>query len=402
MKVSYGYNSEPHQNDYLIDLVGETLEQLNLAAAQGALVDAFPFCKFTLSFVKLNVADTSQVRFLPEWFPGTGWKQAGKEWRATLEMTANKPFDFVKHQMSRGKDTSSFVSHLLSSGDLTEEEESTVKWSALSMYAAGAETVDEHYVLATVTSTNTDDSQTVSSIACFFLLMAIHPEIQRKAQEEIDRVVGQDRLPSPSDRPNLPYVEAIVKELLRWHPVAPMGLPHSSSEDDVVEGYVIPKDALIFANLWQVLRSGSHNNGTPLIDSAGRYFTHDPKVYPEPMEFRPERFLASEGQGEPAPDPHKLVFGLGRRICPGRVIADNALFITFAQALAAFSLSNGVVDGKEVKPMVKLLPGIITHPDHCPITIRPRSAHHEMLIRAVEQTHPRQESDAGALESMGL
>lgn len=80
--------------------------------------------------------------------------------------------------------------------------------------------------------------------------MAVFPEAQRKAQEEIDRVVGQDRLPNVSDRPNLPYVEALVKEVLRWHPVAPMGLPHTSSEDDVAEGYFIPKDALLLANIW--------------------------------------------------------------------------------------------------------------------------------------------------------
>lgn len=80
--------------------------------------------------------------------------------------------------------------------------------------------------------------------------MSIFPEAQRKAQEEIDQVVGQDRLPNVSDRPNLPYVEALVKEVLRWHPVAPMGLPHTSSEDDIAEGYFIPKDALLLANIW--------------------------------------------------------------------------------------------------------------------------------------------------------
>lgn len=80
----------------------------------------------------------------------------------------------------------------------------------------------------------------------------VYPEVQRKAQEEIDRVIGQGRLPSASDRANLPYIEAVVKETLRWHPVAPMGLPHTSTEDDVCQGYFIPKNSLLFANVWQV------------------------------------------------------------------------------------------------------------------------------------------------------
>lgn len=78
------------------------------------------------------------------------------------------------------------------------------------------------------------------------------PEAQRKAQEEIDRVVGTARLPTFNDRANLPYVDALVKEVLRWHPVAPMGLPHTSTEDDICEGYFIPKGSTLLPNIWFV------------------------------------------------------------------------------------------------------------------------------------------------------
>lgn len=74
--------------------------------------------------------------------------------------------------------------------------------------------------------------------------------MQRKAQEEIDRVVGTDRLPSYDDRVNLPYVDALVKEVLRWHPIGPMGVPHRADEDDVYDGYLIPKGAILLANIW--------------------------------------------------------------------------------------------------------------------------------------------------------
>lgn len=80
--------------------------------------------------------------------------------------------------------------------------------------------------------------------------MTLYPEVQRKAQEEIDRVLGTGRLPQITDRVKLPYIEAVVKETLRWHPVAPMGIPHMSIEDDMYEGYHIPKGSFIMPNIW--------------------------------------------------------------------------------------------------------------------------------------------------------
>lgn len=94
--------------------------------------------------------------------------------------------------------------------------------------------------------------QTVASIACFFLAMTICPSVQRKAQEEIDRVVGTSRLPGFQDRQDLSYVDALVKEVLRWHPITPMGLPHMTTKDDVCGGYLIPKGAYLLPNMWFV------------------------------------------------------------------------------------------------------------------------------------------------------
>ena len=92
------------------------------------------------------------------------------------------------------------------------------------------------------------------SIEIFFLALTLHPEVQRKAQEEIDRVIGSCRLPGVADRPNLPYVDAVVKEALRWHPVAPMGIPHMTTEDDTYQGYYIPKGSVVMANIWYDLK----------------------------------------------------------------------------------------------------------------------------------------------------
>ena len=101
-------------------------------------------------------------------------------------------------------------------------------------------------------------AQTLSTFLVFHLAMVLNPEVQAKAQAEIDRVVGKDRLPNFDDRPALPYVEAILRETLRWHPVAPFGasiiplffdillmilsgIPHATTTSDIYKGYFIPK-----------------------------------------------------------------------------------------------------------------------------------------------------------------
>jgi hypothetical protein len=117
----------------------------------------------------------------------------------------------------------SYVSELLENKEITPEMEYNIKWSAASFYSGGADTV------RIISSRFSPFSlkwcfviQTVSVVHSFFLAMLLHPEVQRKAQEEVDRVIGNDRFPTLADQPNLPYVEAVVKEVLRWGPVAPL------------------------------------------------------------------------------------------------------------------------------------------------------------------------------------
>ncbi|KAF0319376.1 cytochrome p450 oxidoreductase [Colletotrichum asianum] len=345
LKMIYGYNVDQFKADHLVEAIEKAMDGFGQASVPGTfMVDIFPW-----------------MRYLPEWFPGTGWKQTAKEWREDLRVIVEKPFAFTKQQMASGRDTSSITCNLLGGDhDKKPEDEYLTKWTALSLYAGGADT-------------------TVSTVACFFLAMSLYPEVQRKAQAEIDQVVGQDRLPTFSDRPNLPYIEALLMELLRWQPVVPMSIPHMSSEEDIVNGYYIPKESVILPNIW--------------------YFTHDPKLYHLPMEFKPERFISTEGN-TPEMDPNRFAFGFGRRICPGRVLADNALFITIVQALSALEISKAVIDGQVVEPKISLLGGIVSHPEPFETSVKPRSAHHEALIRAVEKTYPWERSDQGMLEKM--
>jgi cytochrome P450 len=111
---------------------------------------------------------------------------------------------------------------------------------------------------------------TVAAVHSYFLAMLIWPEIQTKAQAEVDRVIGKDRLPEFNDAPRMPYIQGIINECLRWIPVAPMGkqslhchlcalimlsdlssaLPHATTRDDEYKGYLIPKGTLVFGALW--------------------------------------------------------------------------------------------------------------------------------------------------------
>ena len=85
--------------------------------------------------------------------------------------------------------------------------------------------------------------------------MTLHPEVQKKAQAELDDVVGSHRLPGFEDRDALVYINAIVKEALRWHVVFPLSLPHRTIEDDILDGYFIPAGSLVMPNTWYVLFS---------------------------------------------------------------------------------------------------------------------------------------------------
>ena len=92
--------------------------------------------------------------------------------------------------------------------------------------------------------------QTLSTLRTFFAAMAANPEAQKRAQEELDSVIGPDRLPTLDDKPSLPYITALVKECLRWRSVAPLSVPHVLTEDDEYKGFHLPKGSLVITNIW--------------------------------------------------------------------------------------------------------------------------------------------------------
>ena len=144
--------------------------------------------------------------------------------------------------------------------------------------------------------------------------MAQFQEVQKKAQSELDAVVGPDRLPEFSDLKSLPYTMAITKELLRWHIVTPIGLPHRTVADDEYNGYLVPGGSIVFVDVWCVAITTLPTPAYKRTNLLSRGISRDPAVYPDPENFIPERFLDANGQLDvTGKDPSDYAFGFGRR-----------------------------------------------------------------------------------------
>ncbi|KIK97282.1 hypothetical protein PAXRUDRAFT_825086 [Paxillus rubicundulus Ve08.2h10] len=186
----------------------------------------------------------------------------------------------------------------------------------------------------------------------FTLAMVKNPHVWKRAQVEIDAALGMDRLPDFDDRPSLPYVEAVLRESMRWQPVLPLGIPHATSSSDIYKGFHIPKGATIFANIWAMSR--------------------DEARYPNAEEFTPERFLTAEGTLT-HDNPAEYTFGFGRRICPGRHTADASLWTSIATMLATleFTLAKDA-EGQDIMFEPTYVNGLARQPATFPCCISPR------------------------------
>ncbi|KAL1813449.1 hypothetical protein ACET3Z_023514 [Daucus carota] len=143
-----------------------------------------------------------------------------------------------------------------------------------------------------------------------------NPRVQRKAQEELDRVIGSDRIMTEADFSKLPYLQCVAKEALRLHPPTPMMLPHKASANTKLGGYDIPKGSIVHVNVWAIAR--------------------DPALWKDPLEFWPERFLEQDVDMK-GHDFRLLPFGAGRRICPGAQLAINLVTSMLGHLLHHFT-----------------------------------------------------------------
>ncbi|XP_064596440.1 cytochrome P450 2U1-like [Liolophura sinensis] len=160
---------------------------------------------------------------------------------------------------------------------------------------------------------------TRGALYSFFLIIVHKPEVARRIQDEIEAVVGSCRFPCLEDRPNMPYTVAVVFELLRYISHVPIGVPRVTTTDVTFRGYIIPEKTKVMANIWLI--------------------HHDDKIWDDPWEFKPQRFLNEEGNLLSADHPNRknlLPFGIGRRSCVGEAFAKSRMFLFITTLLQRF------------------------------------------------------------------
>lgn len=199
--------------------------------------------------------------------------------------------------------------------------------------------------------TKQNKQQSAGSLASFMLAcVKFGHSFIPKAQAELDDVVGRDRMPTFDDLPNLPYLNAIVSETLRWRPIAVLGgTPHATTADDWYKGMYIPKGSTIIAPLWSSTYSFSAEvSQTEFILTITVHLNE--KDFPDPHTFLPERFLNKERiAAYPGTTGHSA-FGWGRRICPGMHLGQASVSINIARILWGFDVKPAKDEktGKEI------------------------------------------------------
>uniref|UniRef100_A0A3P8RKX8 Cytochrome P450, family 1, subfamily C, polypeptide 1 n=1 Tax=Amphiprion percula TaxID=161767 RepID=A0A3P8RKX8_AMPPE len=172
----------------------------------------------------------------------------------------------------------------------------------------------KEFVEATVTDLIGAGQDTMSTVMQWiFLLLVKYPDMQAKLQELIDKVVGQDRLPSIEDRSSLAYLDAFIYETMRFTSFVPVTIPHSTTSDVTIEGLHIPKDTVVFINQWSV--------------------NHDPLKWKDPHVFDPTRFLDENGALDKDKTNGVMIFSTGKRRCIGDQIAKVQVFLFTAVLL---------------------------------------------------------------------
>ncbi|KAE8381535.1 cytochrome P450 [Aspergillus bertholletiae] len=255
------------------------------------LVDAFPI-----------------IKYLPPCL--AKWKQRGDEFHG-------RETSLFSQNMGRALESTAWnwVKNALQSKDAHKVSTEEISYLVGILYQTGSDT-------------------TTAALEVFVLASVLYPEAVRCAQKELDDVVGKDKLPSFDDIPSLPYLNAFTKEVLRWRPIAPLGLPHAATQDDEYMGYSIPKGATILPNIWSL--------------------GHEDEVFENATVFRPERWIEN-------PNLPLDAFGFGRRICPGRHIAFNSLNIIIARLLWGYDIAN---ENNSADPSRMRHFGLLAQPRH--------------------------------------
>ncbi|PIL22724.1 cytochrome P450 [Ganoderma sinense ZZ0214-1] len=335
--VRYTLSAAMVKSTYGVNVAEEDDKYIATAEAGSATNEILLHAPTALEFFPLSLLD-----HIPRWIPGLGVLHRVKEGRDAVNKARLVPWTDGKALMASSNHfmltlVSAVVEELshLDDDSAAAKEEVAVNVAA-SAYTAGVETLH-------------------SAITAFLLAMSLYPDVQRKVQEELDKVISPNRLPELGDYDSLPYTKATVKEALRWH--------SCSNAHDVYNGYFIPEGSVVMFNAWATFQN--------------------PETYPEPHKFIPERYLGGTDQfATGCTDPTTIVFGYGRRICPGRYLADAIMFLYIASILHTFDITPPVDEsGNPIRIEPRATTGISSNLVDCRCQLKPRSPGAEFLIR---------------------
>ncbi|KAG2114148.1 cytochrome P450 [Suillus discolor] len=316
MSATYGYQTIS-RDDPLVRLVENAVAigfQVN-NPENAILLKTFPF-----------------LLKLPDWCWGSSIKRDARTSTNRMREMADVPFQYAQDHMAENSALGqlSMVAENLQRIEQQDQTSRSLFEGALKKAAT----------TAIVGSYET----TTSVLMVFALAMVSYPGVQKRAQAEIDSVVGRNRLPAFEDRASLPYVESVLRETLRWQPVGPIG-------------------AAVLLNIWGI--------------------SQDEKRYPNASVFMPERFMDANG-ALTDDDPAEYIFGLGRRRCPGQHAADASLWSAIVTMLATVEFSFAKDDqGKMIEFTPKFTTGLTHSPMVFPCSILPRSHVHLGLMDAL-------------------
>ncbi|XP_060566927.1 steroid 17-alpha-hydroxylase/17,20 lyase-like [Ruditapes philippinarum] len=264
----------------------------------------------------LKVEDDMNERFstgvMEDFIPGLQYVYKTRGFKEVEEFTHHVMEGFLRRKYKEAESTFNkdkmrhFADNLILARMEAEEEEGK---EALTGF-------DEDRIVQTLADIFFAGVDTSRFTLRFALLhMVAFPDIQQKVQEEIDNVVGRDRLPGVADRPNLAYTEAVLHESMRLSSVAPLGIFHQASCDTEVAGFKIPKGTNVGINHWAL--------------------HHDPNAWNDVDRFIPERYLNEDGKLGPKPK-NWLPFSAGTRVCLGEFVAKPQLHLIFASLMQRY------------------------------------------------------------------
>ncbi|KAK3755591.1 hypothetical protein QZH41_017586, partial [Actinostola sp. cb2023] len=201
--------------------------------------------------------------------------------------------------------------------DLTDALIQATKETQEEQKSTSPDPLTEDNVIMTMSDIFSAGIETMSTCLLWTIIyMVRNPEVQHLVHEELDKVIGQDRVPAMNDRQSLPYMEATVAEVLRFSSPVPLLFPHSTTVDTNLNGYFIPKDTVVLFNTWAI--------------------HHDTEKWSHPEKFDPTRFLDSEGNLISPATLSYLPFSAGRRVCLAETLAKIQLFLFISQLLHKF------------------------------------------------------------------